>query len=240
MAIGEQGGEGDSQPRTSGERLEGGEFLLRLSHDLRASLRAIRVNAELLAKGLKTGQTANFPQYTSVIVADTARIDTLADALAAYSIASQIDPASFVVISAEMLLRKVLSKLAQDLRDAGASVTYGSLPRLRCEPDQIGRLFEQLIRNVLMHRQAAPPKIHIGADQQAGAWVLSVRDNGPGIEAGYLERIFEPFERLRGQQSPGPGLGLTISREIVRRHGGRIWVESQAGSGACFLFTIPG
>src|SRR5262249_23523320 len=104
---------------------------------------------------------------------------------------------------------------------------------------QIGQLFENLIRNVLVHCDATPPKIHVTAESKGDCWIFSVRDNGCGIEPSQLERIFKPFERLRGHQAPGPGLGLAISREIVERHGGTMWAESQAGSGASFFFTLP-
>src|SRR5262249_15395192 len=106
MATGERVDDSDPELRAKPSAFETGEVLLHLSHDRRASLRAIRVNAELLAKGLKTGRTDNFQQNVNVIVADTAKIDLLAHGLASYSIACQIDPASFVVFSVEALLRK--------------------------------------------------------------------------------------------------------------------------------------
>ena len=70
-------------------------------------------------------------------------------------------------------------------------------------------------------------------------WVFAVRDNGPGVEGAALERIFRPFERLKGGDRTGAGLGLAISRAIVERHGGRMWAESKPGDGATFYFTLP-
>jgi signal transduction histidine kinase len=242
MAIG--GPVPEDEPAHRKNRLttgvETGEFLLHLSHDLRASLRAIRVNAEMLVRELKATETASCAQHLNVIVSDTARIESLANGLANYAIACQITQDSFVVISVETLVRKVVARLAQELRDNSGAVTYGALPRIRCEPDRIGNLFENLIRNALVHRHSAAPRVHIAAEGQGNGWLFSVRDNGPGIESGYLERVFEPFERLRGQQAAGPGLGLAICGEIVERHGGRIWAESEPGHGATFFFTLPG
>jgi signal transduction histidine kinase len=216
-----------------------GDFLLHLSHDLKSLLRAIRVHAELFAKEWAAGETGDFAHHLSVIVADTAKIETLANGLASYSIACQIDPSSFVLVSMEVLVRKVLAKLAQELRENGAVVTYDPLPRIRCEPDRIGQLLENLVHNALVHRHSAASRVQISAEEQGDRWLFRVRDNGPGIESSYLERIFEPFERLRGSQAPGPGLGLTICRVIVEKHGGRMWAESEPGGGATFFFTVP-
>lgn len=234
-------GGGESEPETSraAPRAESGDFLLHLSHDLRASLRAIRVNSEMLAKEWAAGDTAHVAQHLSVIVADSVKIEALANGLAGYSIASQIHPCSFVLVSIEVLIRKVLARLGRELKENGAVVTYDPLPRLRCEPDWIGQLFENLLRNALVHRHAPAPRVHVSAIEQGEGWLFGVRDNGPGIEAAYLERIFEPFERLRGQQAPGPGLGLAICRKVVERHGGKMWAESQVGSGATLFFTLP-
>ena len=101
------------------------------------------------------------------------------------------------------------------------------------------QVFEHLIRNALVHRGDARPQIHISACKRGQDWVFAVRDNGPGVDGTALERVFRPFERLKGGESTGAGLGLAISREIVERHGGRMWAESQVGDGATFFFTLP-
>jgi signal transduction histidine kinase len=101
------------------------------------------------------------------------------------------------------------------------------------------QVFEHLIRNALLHRGDAAPRIRIEAAPHDEGWLLTVRDNGPGIEASALERIFLPFERLKGKQLGGAGLGLTTCRAIIERHGGRIWAESSPGDGATFCFVLP-
>ena len=218
---------------------DAGQLLLHISHDLRSSLRAIRVHAEWIAKEWRSGNATNLSQHLGVILEDTAKLELLADGLAGYSIASRIDPASFVPAPLEVLLRTVLTRLDGELKENGATVTYDPLPRARCDPDRIGQVFENLLRNAVRHRDTEPPRIHISSQRQGELWLFAVRDNGPGIEAMYLERIFRPFERLRGQQCAGPGLGLSICRQIVDRHGGTMWAESEPGAGSTFCFTLP-
>jgi signal transduction histidine kinase len=99
------------------------------------------------------------------------------------------------------------------------------------------QLFENLLRNAIQQRGEVPPRIHISAQENPSQWLFAFSDNGLGIEAEDLERIFRPFERL-GRHHGGAGLGLAICREIVAGHGGRIWAESKPGAGTTIHFTI--
>ncbi len=122
-------------------------------------------------------------------------------------------------------------------------MTCGELPRVFGNPDRLAQVFENLLRNAVRHRGESAPHIHVQAEKQAAAdgqeeWLFAIRDNGPGIEAAYLERIFKPFERLSAEKPEAPGMGLAICRAIVERHGGKLWVESTPGSGSTFFFTL--
>jgi signal transduction histidine kinase len=211
-------------------------FLLRACHDLRSSLRAIRVHTELLQREAAAG-ISELDQHLAFIVDGTRRIDLLTEGLSSYSIALQIDEASFQPIRMDLAVRTALAKLDKELRNAGAEVTRGTLPVVSGNLDRLVQVFEILLRNALHHRSERPPRIHIGAEKQDNEWIFAVQDNGPGIEAEYLERVFQPFERLRPGE--GAGMGLTICRAIVERHGGRTRVESEPGAGSTFLFTLP-
>ncbi len=215
------------------------EFLVRACHDLRTPLRSIRLNAELLLRDGQAAETSDFEQRLGFVVDAAKKIELLANGLAAYSMALAIGRESFQSTRMDVLLRAVLAKLDRELRDAGASVSYGDLPRISGNPDRLMQVFENLLRNAIDYRSSEPTVIHIAAEKRADEWLFAVRDNGTGVEAAYLESIFRPFERLNGAKSARPGLGLTICRAIVERHGGRIWAESSGGIGSTFLFTLP-
>jgi signal transduction histidine kinase len=139
----------------------------------------------------------------------------------------------------DILLRGVLIKLEAALRESGGEVEAGDLPEVMGQHERLTQLMEQLLRNAIEHRAEAAPRIQVGSERQNGTWQFTVLDNGPGVEADYLEKIFLPFERLHKSAQSGAGLGLAICREIVERHGGAIHAESPAGGGAAFRFTVP-
>ena len=215
------------------------EFLLRACHDLRTSARAVRTNAELFLKDAGAPRDSGFERRLGFMVEGARRIDLLLDGLAGYSVALQTDAASFQATRMDVLLRLVLTKLDKELRECRAEVTYEELPAVTGNPDRLMQVFENLLRNALAYRGQAAPRIHISAARETEDWLFSVRDNGPGIEAAFLESIFTPFERLPDKEGWGAGMGLAICRAIVERHGGRIWAESPAEGGATLSFTLP-
>ena len=107
------------------------------------------------------------------------------------------------------------------------------------DPLQLTRLFQNLLVNSLRYRSDSPPHLQIAAEPQDGHWLISVKDNGIGIEPQYAEKVFGIFRCLHSRDKyPGSGMGLAICRKIVTRHHGRIWVESELGNGATFYFTL--
>lgn len=214
------------------------DFLLRLCHDLETPLRAVRAHAELLRKAEEPNPQASSPSL-GFVLDGVRRIDLLSQGLSGYALALRIEQRGFRPAAMDVLLRAALARLHNEIRENQAEVTYDSLPRVSGDPDRLVQLFEQLLRNALRHRGSEAPRIHISAEQRGTEWLFAVRDNGPGIESRLLERIFHPFERLRGNKMSGPGMGLAICRAVVERHGGRIWAESSENQGSTFYFTLP-
>ena len=106
---------------------------------------------------------------------------------------------------------------------------------------QLTQLFQNVIGNAVKFRSPDRAcQIHVGVQKNDSQWVFSVRDNGIGIDPQFFERIFIIFQRLHNREDyPGTGIGLAISKRIVERHGGRIWIESQPEKGSTFFFTLP-
>lgn len=238
MSVPKESDAGQEHRSAKQTSLDLSDFLLRLCHDLRAPLRAVRAHAELLRKDVQT-PAEPAAERLDFVIAGARGIELLADGLANYALALRIEKSEFQAVQMDVLIRLVLAKLGAEMRAARAELTYDAMPRVMGNPDRLSQLWEHLLLNALRHRGGEAPRIHLSSERRGGEWLFSVRDNGPGIEKNHLERIFKPFERLRGKESPGPGLGLAISREIVERHGGKIWAESTPGAGSTFWFTLP-
>jgi signal transduction histidine kinase len=212
------------------------EFLLRACHDVRAAARGVRAHSELLSRDAASAGNPDLDRRIGFIVEGARKIDSLMDGLSNYSVALQIEPGSFQTVSLEIVMRAAIAKANKDLRESAGEVDAGPLPAVLGNADRLIQLFEQLIRNALVHRGEDAPRVSVRAERDAEGWLFTVRDNGMGIEPDSLEAIFKPFERLHGA---GAGMGLAICREIVNRHGGRIWAEAPVDGGAEIRFRLP-
>jgi light-regulated signal transduction histidine kinase (bacteriophytochrome) len=133
-----------------------------------------------------------------------------------------------------------LGGLEADIEKNTAEVVVGELPTVTGAKMHLELLFQNLIGNAIKYR--APdraPRVEVGARPEPEGWLFWVKDNGVGIEQQYFEKIFVIGERLSGEKVSGWGYGLAICEKTVKRHGGRIWVESEPGHGSTFFFTLP-
>jgi light-regulated signal transduction histidine kinase (bacteriophytochrome) len=102
------------------------------------------------------------------------------------------------------------------------------------------QLYQNLIGNAIKYRSSEPPQIHISATKEDNNWLFSIKDNGLGIDPKYAGNIFKIFRRLHSNSEyEGTGVGLAITKRIIERHNGQIWVESEPGNGSTFYFTLP-
>ena len=132
-----------------------------------------------------------------------------------------------------------MQTLLQLVLESGAEITRDLLPVVGADATQLAQVFQNLIGNALKFRREEPVVVHVGARRDGDGWRLSVRDNGIGIAPDHHVKIFELFKRVPGTRRAGRGLGLTICKKIVERHGGRIGVESEPDQGSTFFFWLP-
>jgi len=224
--------------RTTNAELQ--HFAYALTHDLQEPLRMVVNFTELLGREYagKLGQDAD--KFISYSVDGALRIEALLKALLAYWEVTEREQDSFATIDCGAVLGKTLLNLHVAIAQSGAIVTSDALPTLVAEEVTLMQLFQNLISNSIKYRGEETPKIHISAERNPEGWLFAVRDNGIGIDPQDTDRVFGMFKRLHGSEIPGTGIGLAICKKIVERQGGRIWVESAAGRGATFQFTIPG
>jgi PAS domain S-box-containing protein len=215
------------------------QFAYVASHDLQEPLRAVGGYVRLLERNLSNSLDARSREFITGAFDGAVRMERLIEDLLAYSrIGSR--GREFAPTELDTLLGQALDNLRASIASARASVTCEPLPRVAVDATQIMQVFQNLVGNALKFRGEAPPAIHVGASQQDGRWVISVRDNGIGIDPEYFGKIFHLFQRLHTRkQYPGTGIGLALCKRIIERHGGTIWVESQPGKGATFYFSIP-
>jgi PAS domain S-box-containing protein len=215
------------------------EFAYVASHDLQEPLRAVSSYVQLLAQRYKGRLDQDADDFIFYARDGASRMQRLIEDLLAYSrVGTRKDP--FEPIDCEAVLKETLLNLQLAIEDSGARVSHDPLPAVSADRFQLVQLLQNLLSNAIKFRGESSPIIHIGVEKRKREWLLSVRDNGLGIEEQYFQRIFQVFQRLHGRDEySGTGIGLAICKKIVERHGGRIWVESTPGTGATFYFTIP-
>ncbi|MDJ0578030.1 MAG: PAS domain S-box protein [Xenococcaceae cyanobacterium MO_234.B1] len=223
----------------SNQELE--QFAYIVSHDLQEPLRKMKSFSQLLARECQGQFTENekAQRYLDYIIDAAERQRQMIQALLNYSRLGRND-SSLVAINLDSVVGKVLEDLSIPMAKTGATVTVSDLPTVQASPTQMAQLFLNLIGNGIKFKGDTTPRIQIKAQLQRSEWLISVQDNGIGINPKYAERIFQIFQRLHSRNEyPGTGIGLAICRKIVEGHGGSIWVVSEPGQGSTFYFTLP-
>lgn len=210
------------------------------SHDLQEPLRTLSSYIALLREDLGPG--INSDAYTDLHFIDetTKRMNTLVQDLLAFSRAGRRALESQPV-ALEQCIEEALLSLRVRIQETGAEIRRCPLPVVEGDMTLLTQLYQNLLGNALKFvAEGERPVIELGVEAAGDDYLLSVKDNGIGIEPSYAEQIFEPFKRLHARNVyPGSGVGLALCRRAVERHGGRIWVESEAGRGSRFVFSLP-
>ncbi|ADE14590.1 PAS sensor protein [Nitrosococcus halophilus Nc 4] len=215
------------------------QFAYVASHDLQEPLRMVSSYAQLLARRYRGQLDSDADEFIEFMVDGATRMQALINDLLAYSrVGTKGKP--FTTTDGNQIIQQVLESLRFVIEETHAHLTVDPLPVLIADRAQLVQLFQNLISNALKFRGEETPKIHINAKEEGDQVIFSVADNGIGIEPQYAERIFLLFQRLHTKKEyPGTGIGLSICKKIVERHGGQIWLESKPDEGTTFFFTLP-
>ena len=207
-------------------------------HDLASPVNQIRTLTEMIVKRYRGVVDEDAYVMLTHLQNSAQRLDNLLAGLKTY-LRTMSTREPYKLADGNSILSVGMTWIRSEIEQRAAVVTYESLPGLYCDPRQISCVFANLIENAMKFRSEQSPEIHISVSREQDFWVFAVRDNGIGIDARHHEKIFSAFRRLVPGASSGSGIGLALAKQIIEEHGGRIWVESQLGSGATFYFTLP-
>lgn len=207
------------------------------SHDLREPLHVVSSFTHILERRLRSKADNQEKEYIEFIKQATRQAQVLIKDLLEYSLIGR--QKSFDTIDLSSVLKEVFANLKTTIEESGAEIEWAGLPTVKANRLGMAQLFQNLIVNAIKYRSEKIPEILITAESKPDMWIFSIKDNGIGIDPQFKERIFEMFQRLHPKSEySGTGVGLAVCKKIVENHGGKIWVESQKGSGSVFYFTI--
>jgi signal transduction histidine kinase len=203
-----------------------------VAHDLSEPLAGIAMLVTLLEQ---RPDEPPAPDVLQELRATSARARELIEGVLAYARSGEL-------ARERVALGDVAAAAVEDLRPAiigaGATVTVGDLPEVEGDPAQLRRVVQNLVGNALKFRSDDDPQVEVSAEARGDEWVVTVRDNGIGLDREDASRVFGMFARV-DRNVEGSGIGLAVCRRVVEAHGGHIWVEPASGGGSAFRFTLP-
>lgn len=214
------------------------QFAYVTTHDLIEPLRMITSYTQLLKRRYNDVHDDDAREFMGYIVEGVERMHAIINDLFEYShIRTNIK--DFEVVDCLEVFDFVMGKMAKDVQDNQVSISCSDMPKTKAVFSNMVQIFQNLIGNAIKFKGEEPLSIDIKAKDLGEEWLFSFADNGIGIDPIYKDKIFEIFKRLNKRDKyPGSGMGLAICKNIIERHGGKIWVESELGKGSTFYFTI--
>jgi signal transduction histidine kinase len=198
-----------------------------VAHDLNEPIAGIAMLVNLLER---RSEEPPPPGVLRQLRASTERARDLIDGVLEYARAGELS-------TGRVALGELTADVAEGLRLDEGTLAIGELPEVEGDPRQLRRVLQNLLGNAVKYRGEEPLRIEVSALRDSQEWVVTVRDNGLGVDPEQATRIFGMFSRANDAVD-GVGIGLAVCRRIVEAHGGRIWVESEGG-GSAFRFTLP-
>lgn len=215
------------------------QFAYVASHDLQEPLRMVTSFVQLLQKRYQGKLDKDADDFITFAVDGASQMQKLINDLLKYSRVGTHGK-SMEATNCNIVVTHALSNLRKVIKESGAIINIDHLPTIKADYTQLVQLFQNLMSNAIKYRGEKQPEILLRAADKNDYWLFSIRDNGIGIGNEYIDKIFIIFQRLHAKDKyPGTGIGLSICKKIVERHGGRIWAESKPGRGSTFYFTIP-
>ena len=215
------------------------QFAAVASHDLQEPLRTLSTYLQLLRKNNLGRLDAEDEEIFEVVLGSARRMRQLISDLLAFSQVG-LGERKLGQVDSRVLVDRVLEQMKQMVEERGAKISVGPMPVLDAEPALLGQVFQNLIGNALKFQPGDAPTVELSARRGDGCWVFAVKDQGIGIAPEHVEKVFRLFGRLHGRDEyPGNGLGLSLCKKVVERHGGRIWLDPSPGPGSTFYFSIP-
>ncbi|WP_331233649.1 sensor histidine kinase [Natronorarus salvus] len=223
--------------QTSNERLE--QFAYAASHDLQEPLRMVSSYLSLIERRHGDNLDREGLEFLELAVDGADRMLGMIDGLLVYSQVAASDDRSEPV-DLDAVLEVVRSDLRRKIEAEDAEITAETLPTVDGKEEQLYHVFQNLLSNAIKYCGEEPPRVHVTAERDSTEWTLTIHDEGIGIDQEDADSIFEMFQRIHSREdSTGSGIGLAICEQIVERHGGEIWVDSEPGVGSSFSFTLP-
>jgi PAS domain S-box-containing protein len=211
-----------------------------VSHDLKEPLRSINAFSRFIMDDYKDKLDETGRKYLERIQKNAVRIQNIIEDFVEISNLEKFKN-PFEEIRVESIIDEVKLRLEKEIAQKNARIIInGELPVICCDCSRFTSVFVNLVSNAIKFADKDPPVIEIGCKNKGEYFEFYVKDNGPGIEEQYFERIFRLFQRLvKREEYEGIGVGLTIVKKIIDLHKGEVWVESKVGEGATFYFTLP-
>ncbi|MCC6723781.1 MAG: GHKL domain-containing protein [Saprospiraceae bacterium] len=224
--------------KATSEELE--RFTFIASHDLKSPLRNISSFLGLIERDMKRGDTTNFYQNLEFARKGAQQMHYLIQGILEISNINQDQFAHRANYDLGQLMEIAITGLRLEIAEKNAWVQLSSMPEYFCNDIEFTLLFQNLIQNGIKYNTSLQPKVSIHSKQDNEQLKIIFEDNGIGIEPKYHSYIFEHFKRLHTQSDyAGTGLGLSLCKKIVEKHGGSISLSSELGKGSQFIVALP-